>query len=163
MERRYKERIFGGVVLLSLAVIVIPMILDAPGPHQLNLEKNLPNPFDAVNKEKLKREINHFTQKQPTHVTPVQGPVTQDAPFELGKAWVIQLAAFANPQNASKLKKELVQKGYPVYLHSPTDNPTLTQVMVGPYIEKAKLEKLQATLNKRFKLSGVVKPYDPNS
>lgn len=55
----------------------------------------------------------------------------------------VAVGAFSNPENAARLRQELVQKGYPVRLE-PAGN--LTRVVVGPYATEAEARRVAQAL-----------------
>ncbi|WP_243029049.1 SPOR domain-containing protein [Thermus albus] len=58
-------------------------------------------------------------------------------------AYRVAVGAFANPENAAKLRQELAQKGYPARLE-PVGN--LTRVVVGPYATEAEARRVAEAL-----------------
>ncbi|WP_298629789.1 SPOR domain-containing protein [uncultured Thermus sp.] len=58
-------------------------------------------------------------------------------------AYRVGVGAFANPENAAKLRQELAQKGYPARLE-PAGN--LTRVVVGPYATEAEARRVAEAL-----------------
>jgi len=73
------------------------------------------------------------------------------------KGWAIQMATFSQENRATQLKKQLEQDGYPTYtieLHQ--GNRKLTQVLVGPYLQKTQAQQLQQTLQKKYSLQSLL-------
>ncbi|WP_114312969.1 SPOR domain-containing protein [Thermus caldifontis] len=60
-----------------------------------------------------------------------------------GGTYRVAVGAFANPENAARLRQELVQKGYPARLE-PAGN--LTRVVVGPYATEAEARRVAEAL-----------------
>ncbi|MBW6395100.1 MAG: SPOR domain-containing protein [Thermus sp.] len=60
-----------------------------------------------------------------------------------GGTYRVAVGAFANPENASRLRQELAQKGYPARLE-PSGN--LTRVVVGPYASGAEAKRVAEAL-----------------
>ncbi|MFN4070738.1 MAG: SPOR domain-containing protein, partial [Thermus caldifontis] len=58
-------------------------------------------------------------------------------------AYRVAVGAFANPENAAKLRQELAQKGYPARLE-PAGN--LTRVVVGPYATEVEARRVAEAL-----------------
>jgi DedD protein len=82
------------------------------------------------------------------------------SPPAMPTAWVIQLATFANKANAANLLKELRELGYDAYSRSMTFRDKYwTQVFVGPDISHENIQRIQAELEKRYRLHGVIKTY----
>ncbi|WP_135257026.1 SPOR domain-containing protein [Thermus caldilimi] len=60
-----------------------------------------------------------------------------------GGTYRVAVGAFANPENAARLRQELAQKGYPARLE-PSGN--LTRVVVGPYASEAEAKRAAEAL-----------------
>lgn len=60
-----------------------------------------------------------------------------------GGAYRVVVGAFANPENAARLRQELLGKGYPARLE-PSGN--LTRVVVGPYASEAEARRVAEAL-----------------
>lgn len=94
------------------------------------------------------------TKKEPEK-TPVKKEL---AP--IGDRWTLQVATFGKKDNAQRTLKKLQDAGYPAYVM--TTN-SLYKVFVGPELQRDVSEKVKAEIKKKFKLSGIVVKYSPNS
>nr|WP_242521776.1 SPOR domain-containing protein [Motiliproteus sp. SC1-56] len=94
----------------------------------------------------------------PTEALPLETdpPVldTQGVPV----AWTLQLASFRDHGNASKLQARLVKAGYKAYLRQKSE---LTQVFVGPDVQRSSVEQLRQRLKRDFNLDGLVLRFRP--
>ncbi|AEV15545.1 hypothetical protein TCCBUS3UF1_4970 [Thermus sp. CCB_US3_UF1] len=70
-------------------------------------------------------------------------PPRSSAPPSPTGAYRVVVGAFANPENAARLRQELAQKGYPARLE-PAGN--LTRVVVGPYASEAQARQVAEAL-----------------
>ena len=72
------------------------------------------------------------------------------------KAWVLQLATFANAPHAKRLAAKLRHHGFDAFTRK---HGHFTSVSVGPEIHRQKLVTLRARLSKKFHLTGIVRRY----
>jgi len=76
------------------------------------------------------------------------------------KAWALQVASFADRENADRLVKKLRTQGFEVYTRqNQSGGKTITRVFVGPAIDRNQLTKAQRELRKQFQLNAVIKRY----
>ncbi|UZX15642.1 SPOR domain-containing protein [Thermus sp. PS18] len=83
--------------------------------------------------------------QEKTPASPGGSPPSAPAPSAPapGGTYRVAVGAFANPENASRLRQELAQKGYPARLE-PLGN--LTRVVVGPYASEAEAKRVAEAL-----------------
>jgi len=74
------------------------------------------------------------------------------------KAWVVQVGIFSSADNAKKLVKQLTARGFTAFTRSTTttSGTTLTRVLVGPEVDRAKANALHTRLSAEFHLKGVI-------
>ncbi|HHF0533276.1 TPA: SPOR domain-containing protein [Vibrio alginolyticus] len=82
--------------------------------------------------------------KQPEQVEVVTRPVQEKNQYE-DSAWIIQLMALKNHENAVALVADLQKRGYQA--HTKKENE-FTRVIVGPDVSKSKLERQVQELQK---------------
>ncbi len=119
-----------------------------------------------VSTAKKPTEMSKKTDAKPdmkrTQVKPVLSNKNQNDANK--SAWVIQLGTFRNKANVDRQISKL--KAAKVVCYSDTVNTskgTLHKVMVGPHINKEKLQLLLPKLKKLTKLSGRVVKYSPSA
>lgn len=142
MHRRLKERLIGAAVLVMLAVIFIPMILDDTSQTETTItQSNVPaRPDDEFNSrivpitESSESDTQGapgisqtISEKEIALVTvettrPVENEIIQQEKSEenpISKmedvgltAWVVQLGSFSNETNANTLNAELRKAGF---------------------------------------------------
>jgi cell division septation protein DedD len=79
-------------------------------------------------------------EAKPKPAEPTQAPPRAPAP---GGSYRVAVGAFANPENALKLSRELSAKGYPARLEA---SGNLTRVVVGPYASEAEARRVAEAL-----------------
>jgi len=181
MHRRLKERLIGAAVLVMMAVIFIPMILDDTShTESVITESNIPAKPDAdFNSrmvplpepsgadEQTSAGIADDTADEQVPVTPAPAAVNVPAESitadkkDLGlTAWVVQLGSFSEEANAEVLNKELRQAGFAAFVEPLKQNNSLIyRVRVGPELLRADAEKLQNQLRVKLKLDGIIVKY----
>ncbi len=192
MEMKLRQRFIGGVVVVALAVIFVPLLFKGSnanntGPKQLILSAPIPpapvKPVPApqtivmIQNKDLNTPDNNAAASpaKPINTTPPILPAAAPAPVvaapiaaqqvpkaAIGTAWVVRLGSFANESNAKDLIRQLRTHGFKVYTQNiPASGSTLTRVLIGPEIELAKAEAINARLQKELKLKGEVVPFNP--
>lgn len=68
--------------------------------------------------------------------------------------WGVQVGTFGNPDNASRLKRELEENGFPVYTRKRSDD--LTTVIVGPFANSADGERASTLIKERVNQQGLL-------
>ncbi len=177
-----KQRIVGVVVIVALAVIFIPIIFK--GSDNLvqtsELSGNVPSaPAKPRVDLKLPASVPTPPRTAPSPQAVQRIPVTKAKPIKIvskpiqlvkpkpkvitvakPEAWTVQLGSFSDKANVNRLIKDLRAKGLPAYVKTTTiKNKKIMRVLVGPEIKRTKAEALLATLQKTFKLKGIIIRY----
>ncbi|EPE2696400.1 TPA: SPOR domain-containing protein [Vibrio alginolyticus] len=95
--------------------------------------------------------------KQPDQVEVVTRPVQEKNQYE-DSAWIIQLMALKNHENAVALVADLQKRGYQA--HTKKENE-FTRVIVGPDVSKSKLERQVQELQKITGSKGQLLKFKP--
>ncbi|EMV9368516.1 SPOR domain-containing protein [Vibrio alginolyticus] len=95
--------------------------------------------------------------KQPEQVEVVTRPVQEKNQYE-DSAWIIQLMALKNHENAVALVADLQKRGYQA--HTKKENE-FTRVIVGPDVSKSKLERQLQELQKITGSKGQLLKFKP--
>lgn len=180
MEQRIKYRLTGAVVLLSLAIIFLPMLFDGAGVPDIPFEVEMPPPPVSAKEPLQNRHDKAWAfideadelrgrferapgligqaEHRPTGVDEASsGADAQGVPL----AWSVQLASFLREENAKALRDQLQQDGYNAYLVRTRDGEALrTQVAVGPRVSREEIEALQKELRERYQLDGLIVRFD---
>lgn len=187
MEQQLKQRLVGAAVLLGLAVLFIPMVLNNTDEPSRDLGKvDIPVrpevfssrvvPVNVVETDEAKGTaqnssgIDEHKLVETLPLEPMAPEVASDAkqtdpennaPVRQGvTAWVVQLASFASEENARKLEQRLLKKGYAAFVEAIDDSrKTVFRVRIGPELLKSTASKLVERLEKETKLKGIVVRY----
>ena len=187
MEQRLKERLTGLVVLILLALIVIPMLLDDTRRLDTGISTtNIPEKPDDRFTTRLipileQDEVLLAGEDAEDIPAPVEAedavaaePATVDEPAETAPdagagagnkgltGWVVQVGSFSRG-NADKLDDKLRRAGYRSYVVDEpvkaADGSLLYRVRIGPEVLRSEALKLKAELKKEMKLDGFVLNY----
>ena len=152
-----KARIVGAIVLVSLAVIFLPMALEAPATPDATAaavieipQKDLKvfvskiTPIPDIQSAAGPREI-------PSQASPGQSATVKTAPrrehvaalaprpatpVPAGSQWVVRVGTFSQPENARRLMSRLKQKGFsPRSAKVTTPGEPAPRLWIGPFGE----------------------------
>lgn len=179
MSSQLQNRIVGSVILIALAVIILPELLDGK-PQQEQ------QPFDTIplqpEVEVVELPVNELDDdafvgvpelpetleltgdsaqqpEQPMAQKQQQSP-TQTSLQQPG--WLVQLGAFSNQASVDNLVNSLQQSGYSAYREAVVINgKTIHKLLVGPVLTKEQAEKLLPALQKATQLQGTVVRFEP--
>ncbi|RJQ48371.1 MAG: hypothetical protein C4528_02610 [Gammaproteobacteria bacterium] len=179
----FKHRLTGAIILVILAVIFVPMLLDGESPTTIT-ETNIPPkpdefsskviPLDKIIQPVLPETFPSVSSapSQPPETAPAAAPTppaAEPAPAAPGKtqgaaskpgAWVVQLGSFSSEQNAMALRDQLRTKGYTAFVEKTKSGAApLYRVNVGPELERARAEATRDALEKDMKQKGMVLHY----
>ncbi len=169
MASRFQNRLVGTIILVSIGVIILPDVFDGKKTHYQEdvasvplkpemtdseetyeivepkeVEVNLPeSPVEA----KAEAPVTNNSSSSAVSVPEVKTEVREvaDANEYEDSAWIIQLMALKNSDNAKKLVNDLQKRGYQA--HTKVENG-FTRVIIGPDISKTKLERQLSELEK---------------
>ena len=178
MRVRTKQRLIGGLVLVAILAIFLPLIFHNTRPivgdRLSQKQPTAPSmPKIDVQMPKLSLSSSSATPAKKATVDAQSESAVARHPRKtsdlsklssdknLPKAWTLQLGTFADKKNVDHLLQKLRQSGYDAYareLHG-GHGKMLHQVYVGPEIDKQHIIELQKQLQKQFHLKGVIKLY----
>ncbi len=172
LEPQHKQRLVGAVVLVALAVIFVPMVLDSeraatlsagklpekPGFHfePITIPNREPEPFVA------RPAIVERTQARPVALGPVEkvAESAEDAPkVESGDlpGWAVQVGSFSSMENALALRDRLRGKDFPAFVEQIAgEKGAVYRVRVGPEASRERAEVLQNRVKAAFELPALV-------
>ncbi|MGB5261345.1 MAG: SPOR domain-containing protein [Gammaproteobacteria bacterium] len=185
MDQQLKQRLTGAVVLVSLAVIFIPVILEGPRDQWTPRERTIPEPpgldyraptdlpvpapVTATRTVKPDDVSDVETRKPvpPVSAPPTPKPVVQaqassppaSVPGEqaLADGWYVQVGSFSQTENAGRLRDRLRDAGMDAHLHAiKMEKGASYRVLIGPSPTRPQAEKLQQKLATTEKLKGIV-------
>jgi DedD protein len=163
-ETRY--RVTGSLFLLALAVVFLPMLFDGAGLPTVELPpveelpvadveapEPEPPPADLVPRvEALRDQIDAEGFDTDTR-TQVGEPVLSEAGPET-QAWAVQVASFADVENAKVFRSRLQEDGYEAFLSTiRSGDDVRTRVAVGPVQNRTEAASLQEQLSTRYRVN----------
>ena len=187
MDQKLKERITGTTVLVLLAVILIPLVLDDSRVVETRITTtNIPEKPDEEFTTRLvpiPEQDDIVPAEEEADDSPAQvaaddadpaeaesavepEPVADAAGAEAGTAaltgWVVQVGSFSR-KNADNLNEKLRAEGYPSYVVdepvTAKDGSLLYRVRIGPEVLRSEALKLKAEIKKEMDLDGFVLNY----
>ena len=155
-------------MLLSLAVIFIPMILDGSGQEsvtkidmemppeptlvfsdELDSQVQTPAPEHTVTEQGVK--LSHPDTDPNNDVVPEVVVDAETKPELL--AWVVQVGAFGDHPKALAMQKQLIDAGYDAMVEiGSNDGKDYYRVKVGPVISQEEATKIKDLLRSQIKL-----------
>ena len=167
MESTLKYRIVGATVLLALAVIFVPMILDGSGQETVTkMEMDIPpEPTLIFSDEKViedKAPAPEFSNtSSPEKTEPVlnieddvvaENSVAKDVSSNL-QAWIVQVGAFGEKEKAVALKDKLIAAKFDALVEAgKSNNKSVYRVKVGPVLTQDEATKVKDRLAKEMNL-----------
>ncbi|WCP67968.1 SPOR domain-containing protein [Vibrio tubiashii] len=175
MASKFQSRLVGTIILVAIGIIVLPDVLDGKKTHYKEEIASIPL------KPELDSELESFEildpvddsqnlPETPVEVVVTQEPVADDKPLPVAikevperneyqdSAWIVQLMALKNADNAKNLVKDLQKRGYQA--HTKPENG-FTRVIIGPDVSKSKLERQIIELEKITGSKGQLLKFKP--
>jgi DedD protein len=179
VDERLKRRLVGAFVLVSLAVIFLPMLLERPEGPEVRIDKsNLPPPPAPAGG--FQSNVMPLPDDEPL-IPPARAVAPPPAPATVAEseeepvagaperkpeprtgisAWVVQVASLSNKANADRLEADLRAKGHTAFLEQiSVGGRTLFRVRVGPEVDRARAQRTAEKILEQFKLKGQVIRY----
>ena len=179
MDQKLKQRLTGAIVLVSLAVIFVPVILEGPRDEWAPRDHTIPEPPDLDYSEPaelpLPMPVPAGREPQPGEVE-VATPATEPEPpaaaapgpeakaptptsekQSLATGWYVQVGSFSQTGNADRLRDRLRAAGQPAHRQSvKTGQQSGYRVLVGPAETRPLAEKQQEVLATKQQLKGII-------
>ena len=180
-DRKAKQRLVGAIVIVSLAVIFIPMLLNTEdNVNPLLLGSNIPEEPDhsveiiPLTPPQPRPEKHPITvipvdeQSAPTKVEPEapkdeQAVAQNEAPVKSGgvdealSGWVVQIGSFARKQNALELRDKARAHGFAAFVEAySTGSGQRYRVRIGPEISQDNATQLKDSIKKKLDIDGLV-------
>lgn len=178
VTERNRYRLTGAVFLVAVAAVVLPMLFDGEGVAPMHLDP-LPRPSFEVDqampprpdvapaieaRRELRAAIDEEGYAKDTG-TRIGDPVLlaeDGANAEADLKWAVQVASFAQPDNATAQRDRLLADGHAAFLsHVKRAGATATRVAVGPFIDRADAIRAKAELDRRYGFEAVVVHFSP--
>ncbi len=162
MEQTLKQRLIGATILISLAVIFLPMLIGHKPSEVDPIYIEIPKPpEDLQSNIKVLKEIDAepvamvsiSKSGESTQLIPSIPPAKKIKPIEGLNAWVVQVGSFSAEANAKALTDKLKLAGFTAYVEQiDSTTKSIYRVKVGPELSRKKADALQAILLKEQKL-----------
>ncbi|HHC71826.1 MAG TPA: hypothetical protein ENK54_02935 [Thiotrichales bacterium] len=186
MDVSLKQRLTGAAVLVALAVIVIPWLLDGSG---LRPPPEVPPPPASPAGEAARllqepieplpeREEHLLAPAAPETAPAVMAPVGEEFPVPAEKgeqvpskrdaeakgvlqSWVVQVASFEKQEKARELRDRLRKEGLEAFVepYRLSGEHILYRVRVGPFLDLSQAREAKIAINRRTGLHGYVAPH----
>ena len=166
------QRVVGAVVLVSLAVIFLPMLLRPVDDKLASAGSSIPAIPENVSTLVFKRDQQGvFQSTGPASIAPSQNANTMatttttttttpvgSSGSSLGDAWMVQLGSYSNEAAATALREKLRAKHHPTYVErvDAGAGPESWRVKVGPELSQATAQALKKRLEKETGLKAVL-------
>ncbi len=153
MDQRTRERLIGAIVLVAVAVIAIPPLLDGEGVGELPGAMPAPPP-------PLPAELPTEAEAAAIRAQATQAP----APRADGRyGWAVQAGSFTRRENAFRLRDRLRAQGFAAFVepYAGPDGAQAWRVRVGPEPTRADAEGLRARVAQAAGLEPIVVPHEP--
>ncbi|NAW70043.1 cell division protein DedD [Vibrio sp. V27_P1S3P104] len=177
MASKFQSRLVGTIILAAIGVIVLPDLLDGKKMHYQEEIASIPLKPEldsAVETFEILDPIEDQTTLPDSPVTAVETastiqdkggeklttvirPVHEQNDYQ-DSAWIIQLMALKNAENAKTVVVDLQKRGYQA--HTKQENG-FTRVIIGPDVSKSKLEKQLVELEKITGSKGQLLKFKP--
>ncbi len=170
MDPTLKYRIVGAAVLLSLAVIFIPMILDGSGKDTIaTIDMEMPPEPTLVFSDEIEDQVQtpapEHTSSDSTNEPDAEPPdidinqnimpevvVSETTKPEL-LSWVVQVGAFGEKEKALAMQQNLLAADYDALIEiGESKGKDYYRVKVGPVISQEEAIKLKDNLKVKLKL-----------
>jgi Uncharacterized protein conserved in bacteria len=166
MEQALKQRLIGAVILISLAVIFVPMFFGQKPTDSGVIAIEIPEaPKDldyrilALPEQELevlaKVSVSENDGVKVTNVTIPEPPKIK--PIEGITAWVVQVGSFSDEKMTNILSDKLRKAGFTAFVEqSAVKEAEIYRVRIGPELNKKKAEVIRMKLQKEQMLANAI-------
>ncbi|ROR32830.1 SPOR domain-containing protein [Inmirania thermothiophila] len=162
-----QQRLVGAVVLVALAVIFVPMILERGGgalpEAAIPPRPEIPPALDRAPEPVAPPQVAAVPPRQPEPAPQVPVPPQAREAAEAARAippaeaWVVQVGSFGRRDNAVALRDRLRKAGFTAFIEeAEAGGETAYRVRVGPELGEDEAKALQRRLAGEQGLEGVV-------
>ena len=171
----------GAIFLIAVAAVALPMLFDGEGVAPIQLDPievpempaadaqddaaPPPDPSAALQaRRELEAAIDEDGYARDTGTRIGDPSLLEDSEESAAKdlKWAVQVAAFAQAENAKSLRERLLADGYAAFLsNAKQEGEVAVRVAVGPFISRDDAAQLQAELDRRYGFGAVVVRFSP--
>lgn len=145
MDLALKQRLVGATVLIALAVIFLPMLLDGSGtPERLDVEVEIPERAAAPESQFEQPDVaGELATGEPASGADDATQARQPAVT----GWVVQVASFSREANAVVLRDRLRDQGHAAFVEAgEADDKKVWRVRIGPMPEESEARTIASEL-----------------
>jgi len=181
MNEGMKQRLVGALVLLALATVVLPILFDFDGSYTVDTRSTIPAAPDIQSVEIEKagpikgatavashEEMFRFDKSREAAEGSTNGEsALQDQPSGLNaegipRAWIVQVASFADIDKAQMLTQQLLDDDYKAYNRRVlVGGETNYRIYVGPKVAKKTMLEQQQAIERKYKLKTLLLVFEP--
>lgn len=156
--------------LIPPAPSIEPVVIDRPVPPDNNIEpaKPVEEMFVPVVEATPVSDEKPVPEEKPLPEEKLPVPAKDSVPDVtvtdkgVPQGWVLQIASYQSAERAVKMRDELINDGYKAYLREVRANGgKMSRVYVGPKLDRDKLEREKAELDKKYKIKTLLLKFDP--
>ena len=172
MDAKLKQRLTGAIILTSLAIILLPLLLDGTEEDRARIATDIPEPpkidLEDITVQDVMRKIEQMEKAREARLPKEVVDETDygAAPDhildrnQLPVNWSLQLGSFEKEDNATRLRAQLRDQNYRSYiLHGNTNDGEIYRVFVGPSSSKETLVEMNQEIEAKLKLKGRIVRY----
>lgn len=181
---KLRQRLWGAAVLIAIAVIVLPLILDGAGSESQfrrveRLREEPPRVIDEDgNSERVTipdMRVSDITERTPGKLDirigeddppdymkdeeTIRDTLRQRKPSEPLSAWVVQAGSYREEVNAVAVRDRLRRAGYPSFVTESDSGGVVFRVQVGPMIDQGRAEYTRDKVEKLLGRGAIVMSY----
>ncbi len=170
---RLKQRVVGGIVLLSIAIILVPFLMDDPRQEVKILESNVPawpedQPLNLIDikEEEFSPIVEPVAQGSQPSQSKTPAPVVERSTASAGnhstkpqisadgKRWEVQVVSYStkNRKRAERFLKRMQEKGYKVELKGGSKR---LRLVTEPLSSNKAAKEMKKKIDRDFKVDKV--------
>jgi len=172
VDGKLKQRVVGVIVLTAVAIIVVPVLLDGTDEERQRIVQSVPDSPTLevldVSSQDIIDQMNRIEAdstaslpqetEDPPDIAPLESTLD---PGGLPRAWSLQVASFVGEDNATQLRADLRKNGFKSYvLKVSTETGERFRVLIGPHLQRDRLEKIKVQIDAEYQLQGRIIRYD---
>jgi DedD protein len=172
VDVKLKQRLTGAVIFTSLAVILLPLLLDGTEEDRASIAADIPAPpkidLEDITVQGVTRKIEQMERASKARLPK---EVVDETNYDTGQDyvldknglpvnWSLQLGSFQKEDNATRLRAQLRGQSYRSYiLHKNTNGGETYRVFVGPSSSRETLVKINQKVEVNLNLKGRIVRY----
>jgi len=165
LDLALKHRLVGAIVLIALAVIFLPMILDGSGtPERLQVGVDIPEPAEAPESQFDQPDVESELAAGESAAgdgggsAGATGAETGSEPAVTG--WIVQVGSFSKEANAMVLRDRLQDGDFAAFVSEGTaDGKSVWRVQVGPFPSESDARDVARSLEEQRDQPALVMSY----